>query len=64
MEETKDQVVPLYKRRQMQADSGEVDFSSVHIAKLEGPSILKTSTSEIQQRAKTGLNMGLLKGLE
>ena len=48
----------------MQADSGEVDFSSVHIAKLEGPSILKTSTSEIQQRAKTGLNMGLLKGLE
>ena len=43
--------------------SDDVDFSKVTIAKVdEGPSLLKSSASEAQQRAKTGLNMSLLKG--
>ena len=65
-EETKGQAIPLYKRKQMQAAQGdEIDFSKVQIDKVdEGPSLLKATTSEGQQRQKTGLHMGLLKGVD
>ena len=60
-EETK---VPLYKRKQQMAQQADdIDFSKVIIAKIDdGPSLLKASATEAQQRAKTGLNMTLLKG--